>query len=127
MGTKVRRRAAARRSRDPRTRTIASSISPSAALHVPVVDASSNPAGCSVFSDDAWRHLARVLRLSGRELEILQAVFDDQKESTIAADLGISTHTVHTHLERLYRKLRVSSRVALVVRVIAEHLSNRPY
>lgn len=79
-----------------------------------------------MFSDDAWRHLARALRLSGRESEILQAVFDDQKESCIAANLGISAHTVHTHLERLYRKLRVSSRVALVLRVFLEYQSNRP-
>jgi DNA-binding CsgD family transcriptional regulator len=56
----------------------------------------------------------------------MQAVFDDQKETAIAANLGISTHTVHTHLERLYRKLRVSSRVSLVVRVVAEYLSNPP-
>ena len=66
-----------------------------------------------------------VLALSGRESEILQAVFDDQKESCIAANLGISAHTVHTHLERIYRKLHVSSRVELVVRVFAAYLSTR--
>jgi len=60
-----------------------------------------------------------LLRLSRRECEITQAVFDDAKEETIAAGLGISAHTVHTHLERLYRKLGVGSRASLVVLVLA--------
>src|SRR4051812_37291747 len=87
-------------------------------------DTSSRPAGHGVFTDDAWRELATALRLSGRETEILKAVFDDQKESSIAGDLRISIHTVHSHVERLYRKLCVGSRVALVVRVLEEYLSN---
>jgi DNA-binding NarL/FixJ family response regulator len=82
----------------------------------------SEPAGRLVFSDDIWRDLTRSLKLSRRESEILQAVFDDHKESLIANNLGISSHTVHTHLERLYRKLGVSSRVTLVSRVFVEYL-----
>jgi DNA-binding NarL/FixJ family response regulator len=81
------------------------------------------PLGRSVFSEDAWQRVTSVLALSARESEILQAVFEDQKECCIAANLGISSHTVHTHLERIYRKLHVSSRVELVVRVFAEYLS----
>lgn len=79
--------------------------------------------GRTVFSEAAWQRVTSVLALSARESEILQAVFEDQKEYCIAANLGISSHTVHTHLERLYRKLPVSSRVELVVRVFAEYLS----
>jgi DNA-binding NarL/FixJ family response regulator len=75
-----------------------------------------------MFSDSIWRLLAGSLELSQREFQILQAVFDDQKESAIAANLGISSHTVHTHLERLYRKLGVTSRVTLVSRVFVEYL-----
>jgi LuxR family maltose regulon positive regulatory protein len=67
-----------------------------------------------------------MLALSTRESEILQAVFEDQKEYCIAENLGISTHTIHTHLERIYRKLHVSSRVELVVHVFAAYLSKHP-
>jgi hypothetical protein len=80
------------------------------------------PSGGSLFSDDIWRLLARSLKLSQRESQIPPAVFDDQKESTIAVNLGMSSHTVHTHLERLYRKLGVTSRVTLVTRVFVEYL-----
>ncbi len=79
--------------------------------------------GRTIFSDETWQRVTSVLTLSVRESEILQAVFEDQKESCIAANLGISSHTVHTHLERIYRKLHVSSRVELVLRVFAEYLS----
>jgi DNA-binding CsgD family transcriptional regulator len=81
------------------------------------------PVGRYVFSDEVWCLLARSLALSQRECQIVQALFDDQKESAIADDLGISQHTVHTHIERLYRKLEVNSRASLVGRVFVEYLS----
>jgi DNA-binding NarL/FixJ family response regulator len=80
------------------------------------------PSGRSLFSDNIWRLLAGSLELSPRESQIVRAVFDDQKESTIAVSLGISPHTVHTHFERLYRKLGVTSRLTLVSRVFVEYL-----
>lgn len=79
--------------------------------------------GSAIFSDQAWDEIGRSLRLSGRELQIVRGVFDDRIESTIAADLGMSPHTVHTHVERLYRKLSVTDRVKLVLRITDEFLA----
>ncbi len=73
--------------------------------------------GDSPFAPAAWKSIARELPLSERELQILKRVFDDQKESAIAAALEISVHTVHTHLRRIYRKAGVSSRIQLVIAV----------
>jgi DNA-binding CsgD family transcriptional regulator len=70
----------------------------------------------------AWREIASSLRLSPRELEIVRATFDDRKELAIAADLGIAPRTVHTHIERLHRKLKVADRVQLVLRIMYEYL-----
>src|SRR5262252_569427 len=80
----------------------------------------------SIMPPHAWKALARSLRISDRELEIIQGIFDDQKEFAIAAELTISVHTVHTHLERLYRKLGVSSRVGLILSILSEYLSSLP-
>ncbi len=77
------------------------------------------PEGHEIFSIAQWNELAEILALSPRELQIVRGVFDDGKEITIAQHLGISPHTVHTYLERIYRKLAVNSRVQLVVRVVA--------
>ena len=79
--------------------------------------------GSSFLTGDAWRRIANSLQLSQRELQIVKAVFEDRKEAAIAQGLGISRHTVHTHMERLYHKLEVNSRVSLVLRIVNEHLS----
>jgi DNA-binding CsgD family transcriptional regulator len=78
--------------------------------------------GAGMLSGTAWREIAGSLRLSGRELQILRAIFDDRTESAIARELGISPCTIHTYCERLYRKLYVTDRVRLVLRVMEEFL-----
>ena len=78
--------------------------------------------GSALLSETAWAEVARTLQLSGRKLQIVRGVFDNHKETAIAADLGIAPRTVDTHLERLYRKLTVTTRVALVLRVMEQVL-----
>lgn len=77
----------------------------------------------SLLPESTWRSIARSLNLSPREFQIVLHVFEDAKEAEIASRLNMSTHTVHTHLERLYRKLRIGSRSALIVRIFAEYVS----
>jgi DNA-binding CsgD family transcriptional regulator len=76
-----------------------------------------------MLSEGAWAELGRSLELSGRELQMVCAVFDGRKESEIAGELGISPHTVHTYFERLHRKLAVSGRAGVVLRVMQECLA----
>jgi DNA-binding NarL/FixJ family response regulator len=52
--------------------------------------------------------------LSGREAEVLQLVAKGFQFSEIAELLGISSHTVTTHIRHIYRKLDVHSRGAAV-------------
>lgn len=66
------------------------------------------------ITPDIWACLVHQLRMSDREQQVALAVLEDQKELVISQRLGISEHTVHTHLERLYHKLNVSSRLQLV-------------
>lgn len=76
-----------------------------------------------MFSEQAWAGVACSLGLSGRELEIVRGVFRDDTEFAIATALGISSHTVHTHFERLYHKLGVTDRTELILRVVHEVLA----
>jgi DNA-binding NarL/FixJ family response regulator len=80
--------------------------------------------GRHLLSPGAWNQLCRLMRLSTRELQILQYVFDDAKAYRIAFELGLSTHTVNTYFQRLYRKLHVDSRPQLIMKVMAEYLSH---
>jgi DNA-binding CsgD family transcriptional regulator len=76
----------------------------------------------SPIPDESWTLLARRLALSPREIEVARGVLLDEKEFAIALRLGISVHTVHTHLERMYRKLGVSSRLQLAVELFRHSL-----
>lgn len=81
------------------------------------------PLGAAMFSEQAWGKIARSLKLSGRELQIVREVFNDRTEFAIANNLKLSPHTVHTHCERLYHKLAVTDRVKLVLRVTNEFIA----
>jgi DNA-binding CsgD family transcriptional regulator len=75
------------------------------------------------LSNNAWLGIVRSLRLSQREADIAQLLLgDDNREGTMAARLAISPHTVHTHVERLYRKLGVTSRSQVVVRIFEQYV-----
>lgn len=71
-----------------------------------------------------WQIIVDRLNFSPREMQIVRHVMEDLKEQTIARRLGISPHTVHTHLKRLYGKLGVSSRVELILRIFREYAAS---
>jgi DNA-binding CsgD family transcriptional regulator len=76
-----------------------------------------------MFCPPAWAAMARSLQLSGRELQLVRGVFDDQKDLALASALGISVHTIHTHFERLHHKLAINGRPQLIQRVMQEFLA----
>jgi DNA-binding CsgD family transcriptional regulator len=78
--------------------------------------------GAGFLSPDRWSAICARLELSQRERQIVALILYDEPEALIAGELGISSHTVHTHLERLYRKLNVSSRCQLVLRIFREYV-----
>jgi hypothetical protein len=80
------------------------------------------PSGGLVLDERAWCLLCARLKMSPREVQIGGGIFADQKEAAIAAELGMSPHTVRTHMERLYRKLGVRSRVEFVLRVVEQYV-----
>jgi DNA-binding NarL/FixJ family response regulator len=56
--------------------------------------------------------------LSGRELEVLSNVARGSGTAEIAKTLFISPHTVRNHLKAIYKKLAVSSRTALMKKLL---------
>jgi DNA-binding CsgD family transcriptional regulator len=72
--------------------------------------------------DPAWLSIVQSLRLSAREAQIARLLLNDATEGAIAETLSISPHTVHTHLERLYRKLNARSRCQVVIRIFQRYV-----
>jgi DNA-binding CsgD family transcriptional regulator len=64
------------------------------------------------------------LHLSPREREIGRMVAKGYANKTIASVLDISTWTVGTHLRRIFAKLGVSTRAAMVAQLLGEGLLN---
>ena len=79
--------------------------------------------GASLLSNHAWLEIAGALEITKRELQIVQAVFDNQHEAEIAKHFKISPHTVHMHMNRLFKKLTVKSRTELVLRIMQEMIA----
>jgi DNA-binding NarL/FixJ family response regulator len=62
--------------------------------------------------------------LSAREVQILQHIASGSSTKEVARDLGISVHTVKTHLERIFDKLGANDRaqaVAIALRLGVVH------
>ena len=78
-----------------------------------LLDVSLNGLRCVVLRSaaDALR-----VKLSPREQEIARMVAKGYPNKTIAAVLEISTWTVNTHLRRMFAKLGVHSRAALIAK-----------
>lgn len=62
------------------------------------------------------------IRLSPRELGIARLVSQGLPNKSIAKRLDISPWTVATHLRRMFGKLGVTSRTAMIARLIEEDL-----
>ena len=78
--------------------------------------------GKAVLTDHAWSRVGASLLISGCQLEVVRLVFEGATEVSIAGELGISQHTVHTHINRIHHKLEVGDRVELVMRIFREFI-----
>jgi DNA-binding CsgD family transcriptional regulator len=58
------------------------------------------------------------VRLTGREAQVLRLIARGRTYARAADELGMSTHTVCSHIKNAYRKLDVHSAAAAVMRAI---------
>jgi len=64
------------------------------------------------------QNLVMLPRLTTRETEVLRLLAQGSTYSTAGDKLGISLHTITTHVKSIYRKLEVHSAAAAVMRAI---------
>jgi DNA-binding NarL/FixJ family response regulator len=92
-----------------------SPISPAIARHLLRRFRSDAPVAASVDGEEPPA-------LSGREVEVLRLIAKGFRVPEIAGLLGISAHTVTTHVRRLYKKLEVSSHTEAVYEAVQRGL-----
>jgi DNA-binding NarL/FixJ family response regulator len=61
-------------------------------------------------------------RLTGRESEVLELLARGYTYLNVGVKLGISTHTVHAHIRKIYKKLQVNSRSEAVYKAVRQGL-----
>nr|WP_241004385.1 helix-turn-helix transcriptional regulator [Conexibacter sp. SYSU D00693] len=59
--------------------------------------------------------------LTERELDVTRAIARGLGTGEVAAQLGVSPHTVRDHVKSVFEKVGVCSRGELVAKVFAEH------
>jgi len=69
--------------------------------------------------ENKWSQLCDMFRLSPRERQLLRLIMADAPDAFMAENLGLSVHTIHTYMDRLYRKLGVNSRCQVVLCLFA--------
>jgi DNA-binding NarL/FixJ family response regulator len=66
----------------------------------------------------------RASELTSRELDVLRLVAAGKPNKQIAAELAISERTARTHVSRILRKLRLSSRTQAALWAVREGLAD---
>jgi DNA-binding CsgD family transcriptional regulator len=79
--------------------------------------------GAAILSDHAWSEIAKTLGITKREIQIIQGVFDNHTQQGIATRLNMNEHTAHTHLNRLFKKLNITTRTELVLRIMEQMIA----
>ena len=64
----------------------------------------------------------RSYELSPHELRLLKLLMEGHNYKTAAADLGVTTHTISFHLQRIYEKLHVHSKTEAVAKALRDRL-----
>ncbi|MFL5734098.1 MAG: response regulator transcription factor [Chloroflexia bacterium] len=70
----------------------------------------------------ASRARSRVAQLTGRQEEVLRLVATGLTNKEVAAQLGLSVHTIESHLHSLYGKIGVFTRGAAIRFAVDHHL-----
>jgi DNA-binding NarL/FixJ family response regulator len=79
-------------------------------------------AGRLLSSRREGRAADRISELTSRELDVLRLVAAGKANKQIAAELGISERTARTHVSRILRKLRLTSRTQAALWAVRERV-----
>ena len=74
----------------------------------------------ALLDDKQWSYLQRRYDLTPRELQIADLVCRGLRNGNIARRLRIRPGTVKAHVRNIYRKVKVSSKITMLLRFVAE-------
>jgi DNA-binding NarL/FixJ family response regulator len=73
-----------------------------------------------LLSDKEWSYVKKRYNLTPRECQIAELICQGLHNGNIAKFLNISPGTVKTHTRNIYRKARVKSKIAMLLRFVTD-------
>jgi len=73
----------------------------------------------SFLSPDAWHHIVASLQLSPQQARIVALILQGKQDKEIAAELHLNRYTIRTYLRRVFDRVELEDRMALVLRIFA--------
>ena len=73
-----------------------------------------------LLNPQQWLYVQKLYELTPREREIAEMICQGYINSSIAKTLRIKTGTVKTHTRNIYRKVRVKSKIAMLLRFVSD-------
>ena len=70
--------------------------------------------------------MARLSDLTPREMEVLQLLIDGKTNKAIASEMAVSEKTVEFHLENIYTKLGVRTRLMVSIWALRQGIEAEP-
>lgn len=71
------------------------------------------------MSQSTWQAIAKTLALSPQQTLIVELILRGMQDKDIAVELGLKVSTVRTYNRRIFFRLNVENRLALVLRIFA--------
>ena len=81
---------------------------------------SGSDTGLVLLDDKQWSYLQRRYELTPRELQIAALVCQGFRNGSIAKSLDITPGTVKTHVSNIYRKVKVRSKITMLLTFVSE-------
>lgn len=72
----------------------------------------------AILNTEKWSAVAKELRLTPRQADVVRLVLQAKQNKEIAATLGLQTSTVRMHLRYTFVRLGVTDRMELALRIL---------
>ena len=85
-----------------------------------------NHPSVALIDGKGWLYIQHRYGLTSRERQVAELICQGDKNDAVAQTLSISPGTVKTHLRNIYRKVRVQSKISMLLHFVAaiRHRSN---
>jgi DNA-binding CsgD family transcriptional regulator len=73
----------------------------------------------AALNGEEWEHVVAAMEFSAQQARIVALIMEEKADKEIAKEMGLRRATIRTHLAHIFKRARASTRVGVVLRVVA--------